>query len=52
MRLLLNSIVKNESGRILRMLESVAPHIVGAVIVDTGSTDNTIELIAKFFQEK
>ena len=51
-KLLLNSIVKNESGRILRMLESVAPHIVGAVIVDTGSTDNTIELIAKFFQEK
>ena len=51
-RLCLNSIVKNESGRILRMLESVAPHIVGAVIVDTGSTDNTIELIAKFMSEK
>ena len=51
-RLCLNSIVKNESGRILRMLESVAPYIVGAVIVDTGSTDNTIELIAKFMSEK
>lgn len=52
MKLLLNSIVKNESARILRMLESVAPYIVGAVIVDTGSTDNTVELITKFFQEK
>jgi glycosyltransferase involved in cell wall biosynthesis len=52
MKLALNCIVKNESARILRMLESVAPYIVGLIVLDTGSTDNTIELIGKFCQEK
>ena len=49
MKLQLNCIVKNESARILRMLESVAPHISSWVIVDTGSTDDTIDKITRFF---
>jgi hypothetical protein len=44
-RLLLNMIVKNEAARIERCLASVAPWIAGAVIVDTGSTDDTMALV-------
>jgi glycosyltransferase involved in cell wall biosynthesis len=45
-------IVKNESKVILRLLQSVLPIIDGYCICDTGSTDNTIELIETFFREK
>lgn len=44
-RLCLNMIVKNESARILRALESAAPHIACYAILDTGSTDGTQEII-------
>lgn len=47
----LNMIVKNESKIIKRFLESVYPFIDTYVIMDTGSTDNTIELINEFFKE-
>jgi glycosyltransferase involved in cell wall biosynthesis len=47
-RILLNMIVKNESRIILRALESTVPFIDGVIIMDTGSTDNTIELINEF----
>lgn len=50
--LCLNMIVKNESARIIRALESVAPYIASWVIVDTGSTDGTPDIITKFFGEK
>src|ERR1035437_5091708 len=40
-------IVKNEAHIIERCLESVKDHITGYCIVDTGSTDNTKELIEK-----
>ncbi len=46
-RLCLNSIVKNEAARIARMLDSVAPFVECYVILDTGSTDGTPELIEK-----
>jgi len=49
-RLCLNSIVKNESGRIERMLDSVTQFIDCAVIVDTGSTDKTKEIISEYFK--
>jgi tetratricopeptide (TPR) repeat protein len=45
-------IVKNESRVIKRLLESVADVIDSYCICDTGSTDNTIELITTFFAER
>lgn len=49
--LCLNMIVKNESKIIQRLLESVLPVIDSYCICDTGSTDNTIEIIESFFSE-
>ena len=51
-RICLNMIVKNESRIIRRLLESVVDLLDSYCICDTGSTDNTIELIERFFQEK
>lgn len=48
----LNMIVRNESKTILRCLNSVIDHIDSWIIVDTGSTDNTRELIIDFFYER
>jgi hypothetical protein len=45
-------IVKNEAPNIERCLESVAPFIDYYVICDTGSTDNTKEIIKNFFDSK
>ena len=50
--LCLNMIVKNESKIIKRLLSSVLPIIDSYCICDTGSTDDTIELIETFFKEK
>ena len=50
--LCLNMIVKNESKIITRLLESVLPIIDCYCICDTGSTDNTIEIIETYFQSK
>jgi tetratricopeptide (TPR) repeat protein len=45
-------IVKNESKIILRLLESVTPLIDSYCICDTGSTDNTIEIIRKYCESR
>lgn len=45
-------IVKNEAEIIQRCLASVAPHITGYSIVDTGSTDGTQERIRSFMSER
>jgi tetratricopeptide (TPR) repeat protein len=45
-------IVKNESKIITRLLKSVLPLIDSYCICDTGSTDNTIQVIQDFFREK
>ena len=50
--LCLNMIVKNESKIITRLLDSVSGIIDSYCICDTGSTDNTVELITKYFEEK
>lgn len=50
--LCLNMIVKNESNIILRLLETVAPWIDSYCICDTGSTDNTEEVIQTFFESR
>jgi len=45
-------IVKNETGVILRCLESLYQHLDYWVIHDTGSTDGTQDMIKNFFKEK
>jgi len=50
--LCLNMIVKNESKVIERLFQSVYPIIDCYCICDTGSTDNTVELIESFFKSK
>jgi glycosyltransferase involved in cell wall biosynthesis len=45
-------IVKDEAPNIERCLASCAPFINYYIICDTGSTDNTKEIIKKFFDEK
>ena len=50
--LCLNMIVKNESKIITRLFDSVVSIIDCYCICDTGSTDNTIELIDEYFLQK
>jgi len=50
--LCLNMIVKNESKIITRLLESVYKIIDCYCICDTGSTDDTIEIIKTYFASK
>lgn len=40
--------VKDEEERIVRTLQSVIRHVCHVVILDTGSSDNTIQVIRKF----
>ena len=47
--LCLNMIVKNESKIITRLFDSVLSIIDCYCICDTGSTDNTVELITDYF---
>jgi glycosyltransferase involved in cell wall biosynthesis len=44
-------IVKNEAHGIVKTLESALPYCSRFDILDTGSTDNTVELIAQFQEE-
>ncbi len=48
----LNMIVKNESKIITRLFDSVLKIIDCYCICDTGSTDNTVEVIQNYFSEK
>ena len=49
--LCLSMIVKNESKILERMFDSVVKHIDAYCICDTGSTDNTVELIKNYFSK-
>ena len=50
--LCLNMIVKNESKIIMRLFDSVIPIIDCYCICDTGSTDETIQVIKDYFKDK
>jgi tetratricopeptide (TPR) repeat protein len=50
--LCLNMIVKNESKIIRRLFDSVLSIIDCYCICDTGSTDNTVEIITEYFNSK
>lgn len=50
--LCLNMIVKNESKIITRLFDSVISIIDSYCICDTGSTDNTVQLITDYFNNK
>jgi tetratricopeptide (TPR) repeat protein len=50
--LCLNMIVKNESKIITRLFNSVLPIIDCYCICDTGSTDNTTDVIEEYFKSK
>lgn len=45
--LMLNMIVRNESARIARCLTSVLPYVKSVAILDTGSTDDTADIITR-----
>lgn len=51
-RVCLHMIVKNESANIERCLAAAAPHIDAYMICDTGSTDRTVEIIRRFFDDR
>ena len=50
MKLCLNMIVKDESRTIVRLLDSVINLIDSYCICDTGSSDNTVEIIKQYFK--
>jgi len=51
-KIVLNAMVGNEAPTIMRMLESVTPHIDYWVIQCNGKEDNTKQVIDEFFKEK
>ena len=44
-------IVKNEEMHIARCLDSVAELVDEIIIVDTGSTDRTVEIVSEYTSE-
>ena len=51
MKVAWSAIVKDESAIIERCVNSLLPHIDGAVILDTGSTDGTPEVLERLFDQ-
>lgn len=51
MKICANWCIKDEAKRIEASLRSLVPYVDSAVIVDSGSTDNTLEIVDKVRQE-
>ena len=51
-KLCLTMIMKNESHIIERTLNNIYRYLTDYVVVDTGSTDNSIALVERFFKSK
>lgn len=49
MKLAWNAIVRNEAKVIERCVASLMPHIDGAIVVDTGSSDDTVGILKDLF---
>ena len=52
MKIIFTAIVKNESKILQRCLDSVKDVVDAFCIIDTGSTDNTVELINKYLENR
>src|SRR5262245_13460171 len=50
-RLAWNAIVKNEAARIERCVRSLLPYIDCGIVVDTGSTDETVSTVIRLFDQ-
>ena len=50
-KLILTQIMKNESHVANRMLDSIKPIVDGIVVIDTGSTDDSIEVVKKWGED-
>src|SRR5215472_9642715 len=50
-RLCWSAIVKDESARIERCVRSLLPYVDCAIVLDTGSTDDTPGIIKRMFRE-
>lgn len=50
-KLCLNMIVRNEAAIIARCLRAAAPHVDAYVIMDTGSTDDTVAIIERTMRD-
>ena len=47
-KLILTQIMKNESHVAHRMLNSIKNIVDGVVVIDTGSTDNSVEIVKQW----
>jgi len=50
-KIILNLMIKNESKIIQRCIERALPHVDAISILDTGSTDNTVEICTNYLEE-
>jgi hypothetical protein len=50
-KIILLSMIKNESKIIKRMISSCMPILDAVCICDTGSTDNTVEVLTEYFKD-
>lgn len=47
-KIVLTMITKNEEATIRQCLQSIAPHVDQVIVVDTGSSDKTVEIVREF----